>query len=94
MYTNIPTIAKLIIKNIITGIYPVFGNTLFATVVSFFVLFDVIVVVSSSFFVSISDRSSAAPPGNVGQSSRGPYQAPETDWCPFLSSAQSALCKA
>ena len=50
IYTNIPTIAKLIIKNIITGIYPVFGNTLFATVVSFFVLFDVIVVVSSSFF--------------------------------------------
>lgn len=35
IYTNIPTIAKLIIKNIITGIYPVFGNTLFATVVSF-----------------------------------------------------------
>ena len=33
-----------------------FGNTLFATVVSFFVLFDVIVVVSSSFFVSISDE--------------------------------------
>ena len=34
-----------------------FGNTLFAIVVSFLFVFDVIVVVFSSFFVSISDVS-------------------------------------